>query len=129
MSKKSCLSNVRRLISEVKLSSLVPVSTKTDCVLRLLSRAYNLSQDTRKPVFGFPTRSDTFRAVWPKEMAKRLGFRQKRSFTIGVRCSAVWLCDFVFAYAKSRFSHDAAHINIYTQPCPRIMLRSLKAMK
>ena len=70
------LSYVRKLITEVKLSSRVPVSTKADCVPRLLSRAYNLSQDTRKPVFGFPTRSDTIRAVWPKEMAKRLGFRK-----------------------------------------------------
>ena len=29
-----------------------------------------LSHDTRKPVFGFPTRPDTNRAVWPKEMAR-----------------------------------------------------------
>ena len=29
-----------------------------------------LSHDTRKPVFVFPTRSDTNRAVWPKEMAR-----------------------------------------------------------
>ena len=39
---------MRKLISEVKLSSLVPVSTKADCVPRLLLRAYNLSHDTKK---------------------------------------------------------------------------------
>ena len=33
---------------------------------------------------------------------------------ISFAVTAKLICVFVFAYAKSRFSHDAAHITIYT---------------
>ena len=35
---------------------------------------YNMSLVLRKPVFGFPTRSDTNRAVQPQKMARGLKF-------------------------------------------------------
>ena len=51
----------------------------------------------RKPVFGFPTRSDTVIVAKTKALI---------SFAV----TAKLICVFVFAYAKSRFSHDTAHI-------------------
>ena len=73
---------------------------------------------------GFLTRSDTNQAVQPHKMARGSKFQiqkveglynlssenkgadQLRSVT------AQLICAFVFAYAKSRFSHDAAHFMI-----------------
>ena len=54
-------------------------------------------------------------------MARGLKFRIKKVVGLNYLCSknkgtdqardnAKLICDFVFAYAKNRFSHDAAHI-------------------
>ena len=69
----------------------------------------------------FPTRSDINGSVQSQKMVKSLKFRiwKKRNFTIRVvkpkalisfAVTANLICAFVFAYAKFRFSHDAAHI-------------------
>ena len=67
----------------------------------------------------FPTRSDTNPAVQPQKMARGLKFWKWRDCTIYVvktkaqiscAVTAQLICAFVFAYAKSRFSHDVAHI-------------------
>ena len=70
----------------------------------------------RKTVFGkgFPTRSDKKLAEQPQKMAR--GFRMYLLYTaktnVQISCvvTAQLNCAFVFAYAKSRFSHDAAHL-------------------
>ena len=41
-----------------------------------------------------------------------MGFRKKRDCTIYVAKTKAVIFAFVFAYAKSRFSHDAAHVLI-----------------
>ena len=61
---------------------------------------------------GFPTRSDTNRAVQPQKLAKGWKFRiyvAKTKELISCAVTAQLICVFVFAYAKSRFSHDTAH--------------------
>ena len=75
----------------------------------------------RKPVFGVSYRSATNRAVHPQKMARGLKFRvheeeglntiylAKTKALISFVVTAKLICVFVFAYAKSRFSHDAAH--------------------
>ena len=64
---------------------------------------------------GFPTRSDTNRSVEARNF--RLNFKKKRHCTIRIAqtkalisfaVTAKLICAFVFAYAKIRFSHDAA---------------------
>ena len=57
----------------------------------------------RTPVFGLPTRSDTNWAVRPQKMARGLKFRIKEEVLY-----SLWRSE-IEAYAKSRFSHDAAH--------------------
>ena len=65
----------------------------------------------------FPTRSDTNRAVQPQKTLKLeisdLGGRgiyvAKTKVLISCTVTAQLICAFVFAYAKSKFSHDAAH--------------------
>ena len=69
----------------------------------------------------FPARSDTNKAVQPQRMAgetRNFVFRKKRDRTIFVAetkamisCTIIaqLICVFVFAYKKSRFSHEAAH--------------------
>ena len=72
----------------------------------------------RKPVFGV---SDTNRAVQSQKMARGLKFRIKQVKGLYYPCSenkgadqlsgpAKLICVFVFAYAKSRFSHNEAHM-------------------
>ena len=72
----------------------------------------------RKSVFEVPTRYDTNRTVKSQKMAIGLKFRIWRSCTICVAetkalisfaFTAKLICVFVFAYTKSRFSHDGAH--------------------
>ena len=53
----------------------------------------------------FPTRSVTNRAVQSLNMARGLKFRIQK-----VEGLYYLICVFVFAYAKSLFSHDAAHM-------------------
>ena len=71
---------------------------------------------------GFPTRSDTNRAAYSHRRwleTWNFGFRKQRDCTIQVAktkalisfaVTAKLICVFVFAYAKIRFSHVAAHI-------------------
>ena len=72
---------------------------------------------------GFPTRSDPNQAVQPHKTARGLKFRIKieeglyypyseNKALISFAITAKLICVFVFAYAKSRFSHDAAHISV-----------------
>ena len=73
---------------------------------------------------GFPTRSNTNRAVQLQKMVRdgrNFGFRKKRGCTIYetktkglISCAvtAQLICGFVFAYAKGQISHDTAHIDI-----------------
>ena len=65
------------------------------------------------PSLGFPTRSVTNWAVQPQKMAGGLKSRIKKEEGLYYLCSenkgAELICFFVFANAKSRFSHDVAH--------------------
>ena len=76
----------------------------------------NLNLVVRKPVFGVSGQVRHNRAAQPQKMARGLKFCMKRDFTIYVAktkalisfaVTAKLICVFVFAYAKSRFSHDA----------------------
>ena len=69
---------------------------------------------------GFPTRSDTNRAVQSQRMAIKcnFAFRKQRNCTsyvaktkalISFAVTAKLICVFVFAYAKCKFSHDEDH--------------------
>ena len=78
----------------------------------------------RIPSSGFPTRSDTNRAVQSQKMGKGMIFWILKVEGYYHLCSwavtAELTCTFVFANAKSRFSHDAAHIfleKIYINVC------------
>ena len=79
----------------------------------------------RNRTSGFPTRSDTNRAVQLQKMARGWTFRIKKvgdyiiyvvktKALISFAVTAKLICLFVFAYAKSRFSHDEAHITCMT---------------
>ena len=70
---------------------------------------------------GFPTRSDTNRTVQRQKMASCLIFRilevedctiyvAKTKALMSCAVTVQLICAFVFAYAKSRFSYDAAHV-------------------
>ena len=78
-----------------------------------------MSLDAKNRSSRFPTRSDINGSVQSQKMVKSLKFRKKINFTIRVvkpkalisfAVTANLICAFVFAYAKFRFSHDAAHI-------------------
>ena len=69
--------------------------------------------------FGFPTMSDTNRAIQSQKMAINFLFMKLRECTINVaktkvllRCTitAQLICVFVFAYTLIRFCHDAAQL-------------------
>ena len=73
----------------------------------------------------FPNSSDTNRAVRPQKLAKGLKFRKLEEEGAAYLCSenkganpvrghAKLICVFVFAYAKNRFSHDAAQLGTGT---------------
>ena len=66
---------------------------------------------------GFPTRSDTNQAVQKRDTGSKFQISQAAGFTIYVAktmalisCSVTvqLICFFVFAFAKCRFSDDAA---------------------
>ena len=70
---------------------------------------------------GFPLGSSKHRAVQPQKMVIGSKFRiyKVEEFTIykattkvliSFAVTAKLICDFVFAYAKGRISHDAAHM-------------------
>ena len=61
---------------------------------------------------------DTNQSVQPQKMARDLKFRVKEVEGLYYLCSenkALLIYAFVFAYAKIRFSHDAAHILVNTR--------------
>ena len=67
----------------------------------------------KKPVSGVPTGPDTNRAVQPQKMATGLKYSDLRSRGIALsvaKTKPLISCAFVFAYANSRVSHDAAQI-------------------
>ena len=64
---------------------------------------------------GFQTRSNTNWAVKPQKIARCLTFRTWEEEGLYYLCSEnkgadQLICGFVFAYAKSQFSHDVAHM-------------------
>ena len=71
-----------------------------------------------KTCLGFPTRSDFNRAVQPQKMARGLWKYSNRTISSEnralIKCmvTAQLICAFVFAFAKSRFAHDAARIKM-----------------
>ena len=84
-----------------------------------------MSLVVREPVFVIPTRSETNRAVQLHKMTRGLKFCMQEEEGLYYPCgenkcadqlrrswavTAELICVFVFAYVKSRFSHDAAHI-------------------
>ena len=80
-----------------------------------------LSRDVRKPVFGVWTRSDTNRAVLPQKMASGLKFwsdctMYKIKALISCIVNVQLICAFVFAYAKSWFSQEPAHLTLIQNP-------------
>ena len=58
------------------------------------------------------TRSDTNRAVQPQKMDRGLKFGILEEVLNSFAVTAKLICAFVFAYSKSMFSHDMAHILI-----------------
>ena len=77
---------------------------------------------------GFPTRSDTNRAVQPQKMARGLKFRtlevEGLYYLYSQNKGADQLAGYheadlrlLFAYAKIRFSHDVAHLLIIFYCC------------
>ena len=74
-----------------------------------------MSHVTRSRSVLFSTMSHTNQAVQPQKMARSLKFGIYEVEGLYFLCSenkgaAQLICIFVFAYAKNRFSHDAAHI-------------------
>ena len=74
----------------------------------------------RKPHSGFPTRSDTKTGCTSTEDGKMLeisdagtSYEAKTKALISFAVTAKLICVFVFAYAKSRFSHNEAQINYH----------------
>ena len=83
-----------------------------------------------KPLRGFRPGSDTNLGVWPQEMARSLKYWKQRDCSIYVAkmnvliscaVTAQLILAFVFAYAKSRFSHGRAPIcfDIFSSPEPK----------
>ena len=81
----------------------------------------DLSGIVRKLPSGFPTRLGTNLAVLPLRMARGLKFQldeETLSYVAKIkalisRTVTAWLiCTFVSSYAKSRFSHDVAHLQL-----------------
>ena len=75
-----------------------------------------MNHDVRKPMFWFPTWSDTNQALQLQKMARGLKFQIKKEEGLYFLCSenkgADQICVFVVAYAKCWFSHDAAQISL-----------------
>ena len=97
--------------------------------MRKLKSVFKLSS---QQVFGFPTRSDTNRAVWPKEMARDSDLVSRGSF---LSVYAVQPCGYatlflhmqIACFLMTRLILWKPKI-IITQACSCIMQRSLKEM-
>ena len=83
--------------------------------------SHKMSLVVRNWSSGFPTRSYTNRAVQPQKMARGLKFQiniveelyypySENKGADQLRSNAQLICVFVFAYAKSRFSHNEAQM-------------------
>ena len=103
------------------------------CILTILfCSQLHLSPVVKKPVLGVLTRSHTNQSVQPQKMVRGLkfgsrGIVQSKSQKNG----AGHLCSFraadlglffVFAIAKSRFSHDKAYLCLKTVTCLHVLL-------
>ena len=102
--------------------------SKKSCLIML-----HMSHDTRKMVFGFPTRSDTNRAVLPKEVVRgsHLGSRGSLLSVYAVQsCGYATLILHIqkAGFLMTRLILWKPKINI-TQACSLIMQKSLKALK
>ena len=87
----------------------------------LLGKAY-MSLVVRKPVSWV---SDTNRAVQPQKMARGLQFRIYEEEELYYLCSEQLICVFVFAYAKSQFSQNEAHIiHLKILLCDKLIAKS-----
>ena len=77
----------------------------------------NLSRIMRKPTFWYPTWSDTNQAVQPHQIARGLKFQIYKVEGLYYLCSEkhrkadLRLC---FENVKCWFSHDGAHIRVFT---------------
>ena len=80
-----------------------------------------------KTCFGFPTRSDTNWALQLQKVVKGLKFWiyeveglyylcSETKWLISCAVNAQLICAFAFAYAKRRFSHDAARFYSHSTP-------------
>ena len=89
-----------------------------DCLMSLNSIS-EMSLVVRKPVFGFPTRSDTNKAVQPQKIARGLKFRILKVEGLYYPCSENKGADQLRGYREAdlrlccricekRFSHDDA---------------------
>ena len=75
---------------------------------------------------------DTNQAVQPQKMVRGLKFQRDCTFFVAkakalISCTVTvqLICTFVFANAKIRFSHDAAHLTVHT----KLNLYSLGSMR
>ena len=84
----------------------------------------------------FPTRSDTNWAVQPQKMARGLKFRiqkfeglyhlcRKKKALISCVVTAQLICVFVFAYAKSRLSHDTTNFEVCILSNPILQMMNM----
>ena len=82
----------------------------------------------RKRFTAFPTRSDRNRVAQPQKIARGLKFRILKVEGLYYLCgenkgagqllvTAKLICGFVFAYARSWFSHNEAHILVIKVAC------------
>ena len=79
------------------------------------------------PYAGFPTAFDKNQAVQLQQMARGLKFQVKEvgglhyvvktKALISCAVTAQLICVFVFAYAKSSFSHYAAYLSCHKKTC------------
>ena len=88
----------------------------------------------RKPIFWFPTWSDTNQAVQLQKMTRDLKFWIKKVEGLHYLCSEnkgadqLLICVFVFEYAKCWFSHDAAQMLSLTHFSNQYQQWNLKAV-
>ena len=91
------------------------------------SQSFNrnyLSCVTRKPVSRVPDHVNKNQAVQPRKMARGLILEVEGLYYVAIT-KAMISCTFVFAYAKSRFSHDVAHLLVHVCSCTFTYFRQM----
>ena len=93
----------------------------TSCSMQ--AKQQQMSPHAKNLSLGFPTSFDTSQTVQPQKMARGLKFLvdeveglhylAKTETLISCAVTVQLICTFVFTYAKSRYSNDAAHISLY----------------